>query len=179
MIPLPGNKYQDIMSLCKFCHPDSTKFKKNLRHEKEKKRNKRLKIKKNLKNYTSMYKQKCIGHKGKLLFWFVSYCPESEFSLHSLSFYFSIEAQFLRFFYSFSYLPIFTDKKSLDVIILLIIWFLYIFFFFVILFHLVFLSTPLASLPPGVILLNRSTALRDSATEIKKHPEKGARVRAT
>ncbi len=42
-------------------------------------------------------------------------------------------------------------------------------------FCLVFLSTTLASLPPGVMLLNRSTAPRDSATDIGKHPKKAHR----
>ncbi len=40
-------------------------------------------------------------------------------------------------------------------------------------FHLVFLPTTLASLLPGVILLNRSTAPRDTATDIEKTSEKG------
>ncbi len=35
-------------------------------------------------------------------------------------------------------------------------------------FHLVFLPVTLASLPPGVMLLNRSTAPRDSTTDIEK-----------
>ncbi len=46
--------------------------------------------------------------------------------------------------------------------------------FFVIYFHLVFVPTTLASLPPGVMLLNRSTALTDSATDIEKMPKKSA-----
>ncbi len=41
-------------------------------------------------------------------------------------------------------------------------------------FHLVLLPTTLASLPPGVMLLNRSIALRDSATDIEKTSQKGA-----
>ncbi len=41
------------------------------------------------------------------------------------------------------------------------------------LFHLVFLLTILASLPPGVMLLNRSTTPRDSATNNKKTYQKG------
>ncbi len=35
-------------------------------------------------------------------------------------------------------------------------------------------SATLASLPPGIMLLNRSTAPRDSATEIEKTSQKGA-----
>ncbi len=31
-----------------------------------------------------MDKQKHTGHKGKLLFWFASFCSESEFSLRPL-----------------------------------------------------------------------------------------------
>ncbi len=41
-------------------------------------------------------------------------------------------------------------------------------------FRLVFLPTILASLPPGVMLLNRSTTPRDSATDIEKRSQKGA-----
>ncbi len=63
-------------------------------------------------------------------------------------------------------------KKSLDVIILLIIWFLK--YFLLTRFRLVFLPTTLASLPPGIMLLNRSTAPRDSATDIEKKFQKGA-----
>ncbi len=40
-------------------------------------------------------------------------------------------------------------------------------------FHLVFLPTTLGSLPSGVILLIRSTAPRDSATDIEKTSQKG------
>ncbi len=47
-------------------------------------------------------------------------------------------------------------------------------FFLLSRFHLVFLPTTLASLPPGVMLLNRRTTLRDSATDIKKTSRKGA-----
>ncbi len=65
-----------------------------------------------------------------------------------------------------NYLRIFTDKKSFDVIILSIIWFLK--FFWLSCFHLVFLPTTLAPLPPRVMLLNHSTAPRDSATDIEK-----------
>ncbi len=39
-------------------------------------------------------------------------------------------------------------------------------------FRLVFLLTTLASLPPGVMLLNCSTAPRDTAIDIEKNPEK-------
>ncbi len=39
--------------------------------------------------------------------------------------------------------------------------------------RLVFLPTTLAPLPPGE-LLNHSTALRDTATDIEKTPRKGA-----
>ncbi len=39
-------------------------------------------------------------------------------------------------------------------------------------FRLVFLPTTLNSLPPGVMLLNRSTAPRDSATDIGKISQK-------
>ncbi len=63
-------------------------------------------------------------------------------------------------------------KKSLDVIILLIIWFLK--YFLLSRFCLVFLPTTLASLPPGVMLLHHSTTPRDSATDIKKTYRKGA-----
>ncbi len=41
-------------------------------------------------------------------------------------------------------------------------------------FCFVFLPTILASLPPGVMLLNRSTAARDSTTNIEKTSQKGA-----
>ncbi len=41
-------------------------------------------------------------------------------------------------------------------------------------FHLVFLPISLASLPPGVMILNCSTAPRDSATDIEKTARKGA-----
>ncbi len=41
-------------------------------------------------------------------------------------------------------------------------------------FCLVFLPTTLASLPPGVMLLNRSTTLRDSTTDIEETYRKGA-----
>ncbi len=44
-------------------------------------------------------------------------------------------------------------------------------------FRLVFLPTTLASLPPGVMLLDRSTALRDSATDIGKTSQKGTSER--
>ncbi len=40
-------------------------------------------------------------------------------------------------------------------------------------FHLVFLPTTLTSLLPGVMLLNRSTTLRDSATNFEKTSQKG------
>ncbi len=52
------------------------------------------------------------GHKGKLLFWFASFCSESEFSLYILRFYLSIEAVFKKILFIF-YLHIFTDKKIL------------------------------------------------------------------
>ncbi len=55
-------------------------------------------------------------------------------------------------------------------IILPIIWFLK--YFLLSHFCLVFLPTTLASLPPGVMLLNRNTAPRDSAIDIEKHPKK-------
>ncbi len=48
-----------------------------------------------------MDKQKRMGNKGKLLFWFEGFSFKSEFSLHPLRFYLSIEAQFLRFFIHF------------------------------------------------------------------------------
>ncbi len=51
-----------------------------------------LKQKKKFKNYTSMDKWKRTGHKGKLLFWFASFCSKFEFSLRPLSFYLSIVA---------------------------------------------------------------------------------------
>ncbi len=42
-------------------------------------------------------------------------------------------------------------------------------------FYLVFLpTTTLASLPPGIMLLDHSTAPRDSATNIEKTSQKGA-----
>ncbi len=41
-------------------------------------------------------------------------------------------------------------------------------------FHLMFLPSTLASLPPGVMLLNCSVAPRDSATDIEKISQKGA-----
>ncbi len=53
-----------------------------------------------------------------------------------------------------------------------IIWFLR--FFLLSGFCCVFLPTTLTSLPPGVMLLSRSTAPRDSATYIKKTSRKGA-----
>ncbi len=115
-----------------------------------------------------MDKQRRTGHKGKLLFWFASFYSESEFSLCPLCFYLSIEVQFKKFFY----LRIFTNKKFLEVIILPIIWFL--FFFLLSCFGLVFLPTTLASLPPGVMLLNRSTTPRNSATNIEKISQKSA-----
>ncbi len=118
-----------------------------------------------------MDKQKHTGHKGKLLFWFVSFCSKSEFSLRPLRFYLSAEAQFLRLFYLFLNLLIFTDKNFVDVLILLIIWFLKFFLFSR--FCLAFLPTTFASLPPGVMLLNRRTTPRDSATEIEKISRKG------
>ncbi len=37
-----------------------------------------------------------------------------------------------------------------------------------------FVPTTLALLPPGIMLLNRSTVSRDSATDIKKTSRKGA-----
>ncbi len=43
-----------------------------------------------------MDKQEHVGHKGKLLFWFASFCCKSEFSLCPICFYLSIEAQFLK-----------------------------------------------------------------------------------
>ncbi len=45
-------------------------------------------------------------------------------------------------------------------------------FFLLSRFRLVFLPTTLASLPPGVMLLNRSTTPRDSTTNIKKTSQK-------
>ncbi len=47
-------------------------------------------------------------------------------------------------------------------------------FFLLSRFHLVFLPTTRTSLPFGVMLLNRSTAPRDSATDIKKTSQKNA-----
>ncbi len=41
-------------------------------------------------------------------------------------------------------------------------------------FHLVFLSTTLISLLPGVMFLSRSTIPRDSATNIENASQKGA-----
>ncbi len=51
-----------------------------------------------------MDKLKCMGHKGKLLFWFASFWSESKFSLRFLRLVFKI---FLFFFY----LRIFNDKN--------------------------------------------------------------------
>ncbi len=111
--------------------------------------------------------QTSMRQKGKLSFWFASFCSKSEFSLHPLSFYLSIDVQFLRFFY----LRIFNDKKSLDVIILLITWFLK--YFLLSRFRLVFLPTTLASLSPEVKLLSRVVPHREIAQLIsKKHPKK-------
>ncbi len=94
----------------------------------------------------------------------------------SLHLYLSIEAKFLRFFIFF-YLHIFTDKKILrrdntvDNMVFIV--------FLLSRFCLVFLPTIFTSLPPEVMLLNRSTAPRDSATDIEKTSRKGAlRVRA-
>ncbi len=56
-------------------------------------------------------------------------------------------------------------------IILSIIWFLI--FFLPSRFRFLFLPITLASLPPGVMFLNCSTALRDGATDIKKTYRKG------
>ncbi len=50
-------------------------------------------------------------------------------------------------------------------------------FFLLCHFCLVYLPTALASLPPGVMLLNPSTLPRDSATDIEKTSQKGARER--
>ncbi len=47
-------------------------------------------------------------------------------------------------------------------------------FFLLSRFHLVFLPTTLASPPPGVMLLNRSTTPRDSTINIEKTSQKGA-----
>ncbi len=57
-------------------------------------------------------------------------------------------------------------------IILLIILFLK--YFFLSHFHIMFFPTTLVSFPPGVMLLSRSTTLRDSATNIEKTSWKGA-----
>ncbi len=81
----------------------------------------------------------------------------------------------LKILLLFFYLLIFNDKKSLDVIILPIIWFLKLSLLPRL--HLVFLPTILASLPPRVMLLNRSTAPRDSTTDIEKTSRKGAAER--
>ncbi len=56
-------------------------------------------------------------------------------------------------------------------IILLIIWFLK--FFLLSRFCLVFLPTTFTSLPPRVMLLNRSAALRDGTTDIENIYRKG------
>ncbi len=56
-------------------------------------------------------------------------------------------------------------------IILLIIWFLK--YFLLSRFRLVFLPTTLASLPPGVMLLNHSTIPWNSTTDIEKTSRKG------
>ncbi len=50
-------------------------------------------------------------------------------------------------------------------------------FFLISRFHLVFLPTTLASLPPGVMLQYRSTAPRDSANDIEETSQKGASER--
>ncbi len=88
-------------------------------------------------------------HKGKLLFLFASFCSESEFSLRLLRFYL-YRSTVLRFFN----LCIFTDKESLDVVILPIIWFKVFFVIsdmYAVRSWLVFLPTNLASLPPEVM----------------------------
>ncbi len=114
-----------------------------------------------------------MGHKEKLLFWFASFCSKSESSLCPLYFYLSTETRFLRFiFFIYIFLLI---KKSLDVIMLSIICFLK--FLLLSRFRLVFLPTTLASVPPGVMLLNRNTVPRDSATDIEKTSRKGTSER--
>ncbi len=55
----------------------------------------------------------------------------------------------------------------------------FIVFFLLSWFPLLFLPTTLASLSPGIMLLNRSTTPRDSAIAIKKHPEKARQSGAT
>ncbi len=77
-----------------------------------------------------------------------------------------METEFLRFLHLFIfYLHIFTSKKILrcdntaDNMVFKV--------FFIISF-LPSVSTTLASLPPGVMLLNRSTPPKESATNIKK-----------
>ncbi len=111
---------------------------------------------------------KSIWGTKKNLFWFASFCSESKSSLRPLCFYVSIEAQFLRFFFKFFNLRIFNDKKSLDVIILLI----GLKYFLLSHFCLVVLPTNLATLSHGVMLLN-CTELRDSTTNIEKTSRKG------
>ncbi len=90
----------------------------------------------------------------------------------SATFLFIHRSIVFKIFFYFFYLRIFTDKKSVDVIILPIIWVLK--FFLLSRFRLVFLPTTLISLPPGVMLLNRSPTTRDSATDIEKTSRKGA-----
>ncbi len=80
-------------------------------------------------------------------------------------------------FKKFFYLGIFTDKKILrcdntDSNMVFKV-------FLLSRFHIVFLPTTLASLPSRIMLLSRSIAPRDSATDIEKHPEKAAEARAT
>ncbi len=94
-----------------------------------------------------MDKWKRMEHKGKLLYCFdrliqILSAPPTLLLVH--------RGVVLKIFF---YLPIFPDKNSLDVIILPLIWFLK--FLLLSPFHLVFLSTTHASLPPGVMFLNR------------------------
>ncbi len=110
-----------------------------------------------------MDKQKCMGAQKKTVILVCKFLFRMRILFAPVCFYLSIEAQFLRFFYS----HIFTDKKFSSVIIPLIIS-----FFFVISVRLVFLPVALASLPPGVMLLSYSTTPRDIATDVEKTSQK-------
>ncbi len=119
-----------------------------------------------------MDKQKCTGHKGKLLFWFASFCSTIQilFAPPTLLLVLSLEVQFLRFIFLFFNFSIFNDKKSLDVIILPIIQFLK--------FFCCLISALCSYLPPSPHFLLEKCRLivvphREIALPIlKKYPEK-------
>ncbi len=119
----------------------------------------------------SMDKQKSTGVKENCYFGLQVRVPNLNSLYIPPMFVLVHEAQFLRLKKKI-YLHTFTDKKSLDVIILPIIWVLKFFLFSC--FRRVFLLTALTSLLPGVMLLSSSTISRDSATDIVKTSQKGA-----